>query len=157
MDTVLQQGQRYRAVFFCALWIEGECFAPKQYVVVLEEGDPAVYFDGEATRNSRNEEFENSNSNTNVDAEAGGEIIDESIFNPTGSWAKGIALMRNQGLEVDDDNKPAPKNIPANSTLEQSSSTTLNPGQIWGWDGIDPHEILVPTKNATFQDDWSPL
>ncbi len=122
-----------------------EVFAQNHYVVVLEEGDPAVYFDGEVTKHSGNEEFENSNNNTNVNAEAGGEIIDESIFHPTGSQAKDIDLVRNQGFEVDDDNEPTPKIIPANSTLEKSSSTTINPGQIWGWDVINQHEILVST------------
>ncbi len=77
--------------------MEEELFASKHFVIVLEEGYPAGYFEGEDTIHSGNEELENSNINTNVNAEAGGEIVDDSIFHPTGSQAKDIALVRNQG------------------------------------------------------------
>ncbi len=75
---------------------------------------------------------EDANSDTNKNAQKEQEEIDDSNFHPTGSKAKDIALGRNQGLERDDDNKPAPENIPANSNLDGSNSTTLNPGQSWG-------------------------
>ncbi len=63
------------------------------------------------------------------------EGIDDAVFHPTGNCAEDIALVRNQGLEVDDHNEPAPKNIPE----ENQAPITMNlyPGQTWGWDGID--------------------
>ncbi len=45
---------------------------PKHYIIIFEEGDPAGKFEGEDTR-SGNEELGYSNSNTNVNAEVGGE------------------------------------------------------------------------------------
>ncbi len=84
--------------------MEEELFASKHFVIVLEEGYPAGYFEGEDTRRNGNEELENSNSNTNVNAEAGGEIFDDSIFHPTWSQTKDIALARNQELDADNNN-----------------------------------------------------
>ncbi len=81
-----------------------------------------------------------------MNPEARGEIIDDSNFNPTGTWAKDIALVRNQGLEVDDANKPAPQNIPANSSSKGSDSTTLNPGPIRAGMKSIRVRFLMPTK-----------
>ncbi len=35
--------------------------------------------------------------------------------------------------------------------------TNLFPGQTWGWDGIDQREVIIQTKNASFQGDWMPV
>ena len=49
------------------------------------------------------------------------------------SLSEDIALARSQGIEVDDDNEPAPENIPpAGSVLD---ATTNKFGQTWGWNG----------------------
>ena len=52
--------------------------------------------------------------------------------------AEDIARVRNEGFEVDDDNDPAPENIPDPAegppvVIEAG----LYEGQTWGWDGID--------------------
>ncbi len=83
-------------------------------------------------------------------------MIDEVVFHPTGSRAEDILLVRNQGLEVDDDNEPAPENIPAVGDIPLQ--TNLYPGQTWGWDGIDQRELVIQTKkDASFEGDWMPV
>ncbi len=60
--------------------------------------------------------------------------IDESVVNWIGNQAEDVALVCNQGIKVEDDNKTAPKNVPF-----QSASLTINLylGRTLGWDGID--------------------
>jgi hypothetical protein len=60
--------------------------------------------------------------------------IDTSVIDKMGrSRSEDIALARSQGLDVDDDNKPAPENIPA-AGARVDSTTNLH-GQEWGWNG----------------------
>jgi len=47
------------------------------------------------------------------------------------SQREDIAAVRNQGLAVDDDNEPAPENIPATNT-QSTNVTQLKEGQTWG-------------------------
>ena len=39
--------------------------------------------------------------------------IDDAIFQASRSRAEDIAMVRNQGLDIDDDNEPVPENIPS--------------------------------------------
>ncbi len=141
-----------------APWTSNYIYAAKHYVTVLREGPPALFFDQPSNpaspASSRGEESHDVSEN-NDDA---GEIeLDSSIFHPTGSRAEDVALVRNQGLEVDDDNEPAPENIPTNYANEVPLTTSLYPGQRWGWDGIDQREVAIQTKNgAGFENGWSP-
>ncbi len=72
--------------------------------------------------------------------------IDKAIFHLMENPSQDIALVQNQGLEVDDDNEPAPENIPENSQV--LVTTNLYPGQTWGWDGIDQKEFIIQTKKV---------
>ncbi len=73
-----------------------------------------------------------------------------------GNCAEDILLVHNQGLEVDDNNEPAPENIPAAGEIPLT--TNLQPGQSWGWDGIDEREVVVQTKkDASLENDWTPV
>jgi hypothetical protein len=47
--------------------------------------------------------------------------------------ASDIALARSQGIDVDDDNDPAPENIPPNGV--EVDTMTNKHGQVWGWGG----------------------
>jgi hypothetical protein len=61
--------------------------------------------------------------------------IDTSLLDKMGrtSRAEDIAMARAQGLDVDDDNDPAPENIPVRGAPAESDE---NPhGQEWGWGG----------------------
>ena len=45
-----------------------------------------------------------------------------------------IAIMRGLGFDVDDDNMPAPENVPTPN--EREATAELYEGQSWGWDGF---------------------
>jgi hypothetical protein len=61
--------------------------------------------------------------------------IDTSVIDKMGrsTRSEDIALARSQGLDVDDDNEPAPENIPAAGA--RIDNTTNLHGQEWGWAG----------------------
>ncbi len=44
-----------------------------------------------------------------------GEEIDALVFQPIGSHTEDATLVQNQGPNVDDNNEPAPPNVPAQS------------------------------------------
>jgi len=60
--------------------------------------------------------------------------INDAIFHPSGNQAKDIAMVCNQGLDVDDDDEPSPKNIP--TPLDKEPNNGLYADQSWGWDGM---------------------
>jgi len=61
------------------------------------------------------------------------------------------------GFEVDDDNEPAPENVPADDAPPVNGGELLE-GQQWGWDGIDRRAMLQGSmyNGPTFTNDWSP-
>ena len=70
--------------------------------------------------------------------------------------AEDIVMVCNQGYNVDDDNKPAPENIP-----EEAAPTVDNeglfPGQQWGVQHhVDPMEIHGSKKAPEFNDNFDP-
>lgn len=52
-----------------------------------------------------------------------------------GNRAEDIADIRNLGFSVDDDNEPAPENIPI--PQENNNNAATDDGRRWGWAGID--------------------
>jgi hypothetical protein len=61
-------------------------------------------------------------------------IGDEIFFAQT--RAEDIARVRAEGLEVDDDNDPAPENVPGLFDMPPAVvDGGLFEGQLWGWDG----------------------
>lgn len=63
--------------------------------------------------------------------------IDLMVF-CMGNNAEDIATVRALGLDVDDDNNPAPENIPDPSGQAPGLQRgKVNPGQTWGWSGVD--------------------
>ena len=85
-----------------------------------------------------------------------GEDIADFVFNAK-NWAEDNALVRNMGFEVDDDNEPAPENVPAGNALPVNGGALLE-GQQWGWDSIDCRAMLQGSmyNGPTFTNDWSP-
>ena len=65
--------------------------------------------------------------------------------------AKDIANIRNEGFDVDTENKPVPEYIPSKGT---STNDDLNPGRALGWDGIDRHHIITPEQRRDFLPTW---
>ena len=58
--------------------------------------------------------------------------------------AEEIDLVRNQGLQVDDDMETAPENITSVGTY---AAETLFEVQAWGWDGIDFRAVVSQNQN----------
>jgi hypothetical protein len=52
-----------------------------------------------------------------------------------GNRAEDIAQVRALGFVVDDDNEPAPENIP--TPQENNNNAATDDGRPWGWAGID--------------------
>ncbi len=126
---------------------------PRQSIApnIMKEGPANLIFD--LTRSSASSPDGSQGSTSQFSYADGEEPIDESVFHPTGNQAEDIELVRNQGLEVDDDNQPAPENVP-----EPPMTTNLYAGQTWGWDGIDQREVVINTKNdASFENGWTPV
>ena len=64
-------------------------------------------------------------------------IIGDKIFFAQ-NRAEDIACVRAEGFEVDDDNDPAPENVPGLFDVPPAVvDGDLFEGQSWGWDGID--------------------
>ncbi len=83
--------------------------------------------------------------------------IDESIFH-LGNCAKDIALVCAQGLAVDNDNEPAPENVPAETGVCDRSGMVGAHGQKWGWDRFDEQNWRCPSNpEPGFSKSLSPL
>jgi len=85
-----------------------------------------------------------------------GEKIADFVFNAQ-NWAEDIALVWNMGFEVNDDNKPAPANVPASNAPPVNGGALLE-GQEWWWDGINCRAMLQGSmyNGPAFTNDWSP-
>ena len=59
----------------------------------------------------------------------------------SGSRAEDIALAQSQGLDVDDDNEPAPENAPAEGVAIDTTSNLH--GQTWGWGGTCHQKLHI--------------
>lgn len=88
---------------------------------------------------------------SNVEEEQAPTDIDGAVFR-AGNRNEDIEFVRNQGLVVDDDNEPAPENIPQ----EQVTFSRLFDGQSWGYNGIDRRATSVPVdQEPSFQGGWT--
>ena len=102
-------------------------------MVVREEGTAKGLFDKEPA--PLPPEIQNSTSPPS----APGEPIEAGVFNAS-NRAEYIALVRNQGLEGDDDMGPAPENFPS---VDTPAADTMFEGQTWGWDGVDRRAVVA--------------
>ena len=82
--------------------------------------------------------------------------IGEDIFQ-SGNRAEDITNARGQGFEVDDDNDPAPEDVPDASDAAPAAHDNLYEGQSWGWDGIDRRVVVGRNYNEpSFPNGWTP-
>ena len=122
--TRLVNKKQQRVIFFRHDDFEGtEICCVRQWVKIVQEGHQQHFFDESNT--------EQSNTGGAVDnfrsVEENGDEIEATIFYAN-NCAEDIAMVRNQGLYVDDDNDPAPENVP-------TGTATDDQGQEWGWSG----------------------
>ena len=88
-----------------------------------------------------------------IDSE--GREIDDSVFFANRT-AEDILNIRNQGLDVDNDNEPAPENIPAPGA-PSTADNGLYKGQAWGLNGLDYRRAFTDDDvRAGFKGGWSP-
>ncbi|KAG7340825.1 transposase IS4 [Nitzschia inconspicua] len=52
-----------------------------------------------------------------------------------------VELLRSMGYEVDDDNDPAPENVP--DVVDHDGDTLMNDQQTWGWSGTCHRKVLI--------------
>ncbi len=134
-------GRTLKSVFFTSPMIPNkELYCSKKFCTVLEEGPEDLLFDGEVQEPS------------NVEEEQAPTEIDGAVFR-AGNRSEDIEFVRNQCLVVNDDNEPAPENIPQ----EQVTFSRLFDGQSWGYNGIDRRATSVPVdQEPSFQGGWNP-
>ena len=131
-DVTTCGGKTFVSIFFWSSTIPGLLHAAERWVKVEEQGPTDLL-------------WENAAPTTEAPAAAiyineRGEDIADFVFNAQ-NRAEDIALVRNMGFEVDDDNEPAPENVPADDATPVNGGALLE-GQQWGWDGIDRRAIL---------------
>jgi hypothetical protein len=85
-----------------------------------------------------------------------GEEIADFVFNAQ-NWPEDTAFVWDMGFMVDDNNEPAPENVPADGAPPVNGEALFE-GQKWGWDGIDCRAILQGSmyNGPTFANEWSP-
>ena len=81
----------------------------------------------------------------NVQENGGEEQIPDHVFHLSGQ-AEDIAHVRGLGFEVDDDNDPAPENIPGEPNNTPANSQDDNPNHVKAapelWEGVCPRKRL---------------
>ena len=111
----------------------------KRFTRVEEACHPDHTFAGEGRRerNDDNETVTEAPNNPNT-SELPMVPLPDDIFH-MGNRAEDIATVRGMGFSVDDDNEPAPENVPQEAPADTIHS--LGEGQTWGWTGFDDRKV----------------
>ena len=131
-DVTTRGGKRFVSIFFRSSTIPGLLHAAERWVKVEEQGPTDLLWENAATTEAP--------AAAAVYIDERGEDIADFVFNAQ-NRAEDIALVRNLGFEVDDDNEPAPENVPEAGAPPVNGGALLE-GQEWGWDGIDRRAML---------------
>ena len=129
-EPVRRNGRTYVAVFLQHPSLGGEAhttlYTAKRWAVVRSEGDPDRFFDAPSSPTTTN-----ANTTTAAPNEAG-------LLRVT-NHAEDIAIVRGEGFHVDDDNEPAPENIPDATNEARPADYGLFDTQQWGaTNHVDP-------------------
>jgi hypothetical protein len=145
-DVTNRGGKTFVTIFFRSSTIPFLLHAAERCVKVEEEGPPDQLWEAAAPAEA-----------PAVYIDKRGEDIADFVFNAQ-NRAEDIALVRNMGFEVDDNNKPAPENIPADDAPPVNGGALLLEGQEWGWDNIDRRAMLQRSmfNGPSFTNDWFP-
>ena len=121
----------YSAIFFTTpTFPRIELQAAKKKVKVLQEGRPGSYW-GDVP----NVPFELPPALEADPVNGSDNTFPDDVFFSRNN-AEDIARVRAEGFEVDDDNDPAPENVPQGDAPPVTDAG-LYEGQTWGWNGID--------------------
>ncbi len=146
-DVTTHGGKRFVSIFFRSSTIPGLLHAAEQWVKVEEQGLLDQLWEDVAPAEAPA---------ATVAINKDGKEIADFVFNAP-NWAEDIALVWDMGFMVDDDNEPAPENVPADGTPPVNGEALLE-GQKWGWDGINRRAILqgLMYNGPTFANKGSP-
>jgi hypothetical protein len=146
--VILRKGKPIKSYFFRSPSLPGLVSCAEKWATVLEQGEHFLIWDEPGLAPSV--------LTPPATNEAGEEIAD-FVFQAQ-NRAEDIALVRAMGFEVDDDDEPAPENIPADDERLFRLGGDLHDGQEWGWDGIDQRAGLLGGMyhQPTFANSWSP-
>ena len=147
-SQVTRRGLSYKAVFLSSVNFPRETFhGTKRFAVVREEGI------AEGISEKEPDPPPSEIQNSTAPPYAPGDPTEDGVLNNC-NREEDIALVRNQGVEVDYDMKPAPKNIPL---LDTNAADKCFEGQKCGWDGIDCRAVVAHNNNKpSFKNGWSP-
>jgi hypothetical protein len=124
-------GETFVSIFYRSETIPGWLHSAERWATVLEQGTGKIWGgEPEATM-----------ATAPVTPNEQNEPIVDFVFNAQ-NRAEDIALVRAMGFEVNDDNEPAPENIPLNGAPLFRLGEGLHKGQEWGWDRIDQQATL---------------
>ena len=144
-----RRGKTFVSIIYRSDTIPGVLSSAERWATVLEAGTGEMWGgEPEATATTA--------AGAPVTPTEQNEPIADFIFNAQ-NRAEDIALVRAMGFEVDDDNEPAPENVPAPDAPPVEMGA-LREGQDWGWDGFDQRASLggAMYNGPSFADGWSP-
>ncbi len=146
-DVMTRGGKRFVSIFFWSSTIPGLLHTAERWVKVEEQGPLDQLWENAAPAEAPT---------ATVAIDKDGEEIADFVFNAQ-NRAEDIALIRDMGFIVNDDNEPTPKSIPADGTPPVNGEALLE-GQKWGWDSINCQAILQGSmyNGPTFANKWSP-
>ncbi len=151
VENISCRGQHFKSSSFSMSWTQDPIYAPPWYVMVVNEGPLTNLFVQSTLSPYSLAGTSDVCLNATPNDEERQEIL-KGVFQPTGNHAKDIILVEIQGLQIDDDNNPAPKSILGKGELPLMAN--LHPCQIWGWDGIGQRQVVIHTKtDASFGGD----
>ena len=134
--VITRSSRMYDMIYFTSLSLPGvEISAAQRYVIVMVPGHANAiwtHFVAPAAHASIVPNLQPIVAATQT-------IGDEIFF--AQNRAEDIARVRAEGFEVDDDNDPAPENVPGFFDVPPVVDGGLFEGQSWGWDGIDCHQM----------------
>ena len=110
-------------------FLNQELYCTSKFCKVLKEGSRVDFF-ADATSDSAPPVEAQVNLN-----ESESDLLPDGFEHLRGT-SEDIAIMTDMGFDVDDDNLPAPENVPDPSAQQSASTNGLFDGQSWGWNGI---------------------
>ena len=130
--VITRSGQMYDTIYFTLLSLPGvEISAAQRHVIINVPGHSNAIWTHFVAHTVRAPIV------TNLPPiVAATQTIGNEIFFAQ-NCAEDIARVRAEGFEVDDDNDPAPKNVPGFFDVPPVVDGGVFEGQSWGWGGID--------------------
>ena len=114
-----------------------ELYTVKRHFKVENEGDPEYFFDGVAK-----------DDNEQTEEEVLPQLIDDEVVGVKDGGPQNLAVTLNGVVDIDNDNEPAPENVP---TPGVSTTSVLSPE--WGHEGICyRHQQSNPNSKAKLAD-----